>query len=297
MRRVLVTGAGGQVGWSLLCASPPEGFDVRGYPRSALDVLDVEEVERLVRDADLVVNAAAYTAVDAAQTDRERCFAINAEAPGVLAGRCAALGVPLIHLSSDYVFDGRKRGAYVEDDPVHPINVYGQSKVAGEEAVRRAIDAHVIVRTSWVFAARGRNFVRTIVALAESTEPLRVVDDQVGAPTAAGDIAKTVLAVGAKLLDDGGPYGTFHYTSEGSTSWYGCAQTIFDLVARRRNARPLIEPITTADYGAPAPRPKNSMLDCAKITEAFAPPRRSWQDGVADVVKEILDAQDERPAT
>jgi len=293
MRRVVVTGAGGQVGWSLLCATPPEGLDVRGYPRSALDVLDADEVESLVRDADLVVNAAAYTAVDAAETDGDRAFAINAEAPRLLAERCAELGVPLIHLSSDYVFDGEKQGAYVEDDPINPINVYGKSKAAGEEAVRRAHEAHVILRTSWVIASHGKNFVRTMVGLADRADPLRVVDDQVGAPTAAGDIARAVLVVGAKVLADGGPYGTFHYTAEGSTTWYGLAETIFDRVARRRNARPVVEPITSADYGAPAERPKNSVLDCSKILDAFAPPRRPWQDGVAEVVEEILDAQDE----
>ena len=296
MRRVLVTGAGGQVGWSLLCATPPEGLDVRGYPRNALDVGDADDIDRHVRNADIVVNTAAYTNVDAAETDRDRAFAANAEAPGLLAERCALLDVPLIHLSSDYVFDGNKLGPYTEDDPVNPINVYGASKAAGEMAVRRVQDAHVILRTSWVFAVHGRNFVRTMLGLAGSTEPLRIVDDQIGAPTSASDIATTVLAVAAKLLADGGPYGTFHYSSAGVTSWFGSAQTIFDIVEQRQGRRPPVEPIPSTDYATAATRPKNSVLDCGKVMAAFAPPRRHWQDGVAETVEAMLDAEQEGSA-
>jgi dTDP-4-dehydrorhamnose reductase len=296
VRRVLVTGAGGQIGWSLLCATPPEGFDVRGYPRSALDIADADEIDRLVCDTDLVVNTAAFAAVDAAEDDRDRAFAMNADAPGLLAARCALLGVPLIHLSSDQVFDGKKQAPYTEDDPVNPINVYGASKAAGEEAVRRAQDAHIILRTSWVFATHGPNFVRAMLDVADSTDRVRVVDDQFGAPTSASDIAAVVLAVGAKLLAEGGPYGTFHYTALGTTSWYGVAEAIFEQVERRRGRRPAVEAIAGANAKTAAPRPKNSILDCAKIVAAFASPRRPWQDGVAEAVETMMDADEEASA-
>jgi dTDP-4-dehydrorhamnose reductase len=280
----------------LLCATPPEGLDVRGFPRSALVIADADDVDRLVCDTDLVVNTAGYTALDKAETDRERAFAMNAQAPGLLAARCAVLGVPLIHLSSVHVFDGKKQAPYVEDDKVNPINVYGASKAAGEEAVRLAQDAHVILRTSWVFAAHGDNFVRNMLDAADSADRLRVVDDQFGAPTPAGDIAAMVLEVGAKLLADGGPYGTFHYATAGSTSWYGLAEAVFEQVARRFGRRPSVEPMTTADEDTPAARPKNAVLDCAKVDAAFAPPRRPWQDGVAETVEAMLNAKAETAA-
>jgi dTDP-4-dehydrorhamnose reductase len=293
MRRLLVTGAGGQVGWSLLRATPPDRLDVRGFPRSGLDVLDPEAIAELVRDAELVVNTAAHTEVDKAEGDRDRAFAVNAEAPRLLAERCAELGVPLIHLSSDYVFDGTKTTPYVEDDPICPINVYGESKAAGEEAVRETLDEHIILRTSWIYAGHGKNFVRTMLSLADRGEPLRVVDDQFGAPTAATDVAAAVLAVADKLLEEGGPYGTFHYAAEGVTTWYGLAEEVFGLVERRKGMRPVVEPIPSDDYPTFANRPKYSVLDCTKIVEAFAPPRRPWQEGVAEVVEAALDVAEE----
>ena len=290
MRRVLVTGAGGQVGWSLLRATPPDGLDVRGYPSTGLDIVDAEAVERVVNDTDLVVNAAAYTAVDAAETDSDRAFAANARGPELLARRCAKLGVPLIHLSSDYVFDGDKPDPYDENDPVNPLNTYGRSKAAGEEAVRHALDTHIILRTSWAYASHGRNFVRTMVDLHDSVDPVRVVDDQIGAPTSSIDIAAAVLVVAAKLLDRRGPYGTFHYTALGSTSWFGLADEVFNLIEQRGVRRPVLEPIGSVAYVTPAARPKNSRLDCSKIMEDFAPPRRPWQEGVAEAVGAMLDA-------
>ncbi len=293
MRRILVTGAGGQVGWSLLRTTPPDGLDIRGYPSRDFDIVNTESVDQLIDNTDLVVNAAAYTAVDAAETDRDKAFAVNATGPGLLAKRCAELGVPMIHLSSDYVFDGGKLEPYNEDDPVNPINAYGRSKADGEEAVRQALEAHIILRTSWVYAPHGRNFVRAMIDLGDSAEPVRVVDDQIGAPTSADDIAAAILVIAARLLDDGGPHGTYHYTALGSTSWYGLAGKIFELIEQRGGARPALEPISSDAYVTSAVRPKNSRLDCGKILETFAPPRRPWQEGVVEVVNVMLDADEQ----
>ncbi len=290
MPRVLLTGVPGQVGNEILRRARPEDMDIQGFTEAQLDITDAEAVAASVKGFDLVVNAAAYTAVDQAETDRDLAYLVNARAPGILAGECASHGIPIIHISTDYVFNGAKDGPWDEDDPVDPISVYGASKEAGERAVRAAHDGHVILRASWLYAAHGHNFVRTMLRLGKEHKSLRVVDDQVGAPTAAGDVAATILVIADRILAGNGElFGTYHYTSEGRTSWYGFAQAIFECAEARWGWRPRLEPIRTIDFPTPAARPANSVLACGRITKAFDPPRRPWRVALEEVMTELLD--------
>ncbi|KZD12601.1 dTDP-4-dehydrorhamnose reductase [Oceanibaculum pacificum] len=287
MPRLVVTGAGGQVGTELARLTPPPGWEIVGFTRAEADIADPAAIARLVEGADILVNAAAYTAVDKAEEEREAAYRINAIAPGLLAGACAARGIPLIHISTDYVFDGSRKGAYRPDDPVAPLGVYGASKEEGERLVRAALPQHIILRTSWVYAAHGRNFVKTMLRLGAERDSLRVVADQHGAPTAAGDIAAALLAIAEKLLVGSTDYGTYHYSAAGLTSWHGLAEAIFELSETHLGKRPAVEPIPTSAYPTPARRPLNSALDCSSTMAAFAPPRRDWRAALADVLAEI----------
>jgi dTDP-4-dehydrorhamnose reductase len=294
MPGILVTGVPGQVGTELLRRARPEHkhLDFRGLSIGELDITDADAVAAAIRGYDLVVNAAAYTAVDQAESDRERAHAVNALGPGNLAAACASAGIPIIQISTDYVFDGTKDGPWEEDDPVSPISVYGASKEAGERAVRDAHDGHVILRTSWLYAAHGHNFVRTMLRLGRERKSLRVVDDQVGAPTAAGDVAAAIVAIADRLLaGDGGPFGTYHYTAQGQTTWRGFADAIFACAEPRWGCRPSVEPIRTRDFPTPAARPANSVLACERITRVFDPPRRPWRAALEDVMAELLDQE------
>ncbi len=292
MPRILVTGVPGQLGTELLRRARPEAMDIQGFTVDQMDITDAVAVAAALPGFDLVVNAAAYTAVDQAETDREAAFEVNARGPGILAAACASRAVPLIHISTDYVFDGAKDGPWHEDDPVHPISVYGASKEAGERAVRSAHDRHVILRTSWLYAAHGQNFLRTMLRLGGERKSLRVVDDQMGAPTAAGDVAAAILVIADRILADGGaPFGTYHYTSIGRTTWRGFADAIFECAERRWGWRPRVEAIRTADYPTPAARPANSVLSCERIVRAFDPPRRSWRAALEEVMADVLDQE------
>ncbi|MBU0724927.1 MAG: dTDP-4-dehydrorhamnose reductase [Alphaproteobacteria bacterium] len=287
MPRLVVTGAGGQVGTELVRLTPPQGWEIAGFTRAEADIADPTAIARLVEGADVLVNAAAYTAVDKAEEEREAAYRVNATAPGLLAESCAARGIPLIHISTDYVFDGSKTGAYLPDDPVAPLGVYGASKEEGERLVRAALPQHIILRTSWVYAAHGRNFVKTMLRLGAERDSLRVVADQHGAPTAAGDIAAAILAIAEKLLAGSTAYGTYHYSAAGLTTWHGLAEAIFELSEPYLGKHPSVEPIPTSAYPTPARRPVNSALDCSNTMATFAPPRRDWSAALADVLAEI----------
>lgn len=287
MPRLIVTGAGGQVGTELVRLTPSPGWEILGFTRAEADIADPAAIARLIEGADILVNAAAYTAVDKAEEEREAAYRINATAPGLLAEACAARGIPLVHISTDYVFDGSKAGAYLPDDPVAPLGVYGASKEEGERLVRAALPQHVILRTSWVYAAHGRNFVKTMLRLGAERDSLRVVSDQHGAPTAAGDIAAALLAIAERLLAGSTAYGTYHYSAAGLTSWHGLAEAIFELSEPHLGKRPTVEPIPTSAYPTPARRPANSALDCNSTLAAFSPPRRDWRAALADVLAEI----------
>jgi len=230
-----------------------------------------------------VLNAAAFTAVDGAESDAATAHLVNAEAPGAMARACADLGIPLIHISTDYVFPGTGARAWRETDPVAPRNVYGHSKLAGEEAIRRTGCAHVILRTSWVFSAHGANFVRTMLRLSESRDQLQVVGDQTGGPTPAADIAATCLSLADAMAAGAAPGGTYHYAGTPATSWADFARQIFALSGRSVR----VTAIPSADYPTPAERPLNSRLDCAKLTTDFGITPPSWQAGLASVLNEL----------
>jgi dTDP-4-dehydrorhamnose reductase len=215
---------------------------------------------------DVIVNAAAYTAVDKAEGDRETCYAVNATAPGVIAREAAALGAKLVHYSTDYVFDGSKRGAYFERDRTAPRNVYGASKLGGEEAIAEAGGEFLILRTSWVYGNHGANFLKTMLRLGADRPELRVVADQHGAPTSADAIADATIKILKKTATDSWVSGVFHMTAGGATTWYGFAKAIF---ARAAGAKPDLIPIATAEYPTPAARPANSVLSNDKFAAAF----------------------------
>jgi dTDP-4-dehydrorhamnose reductase len=236
-----------------------------------------------------VINAAAYTAVDLAETEKKQAFEVNRDGPANLAGFCADAGIPLVHISTDYVFDGSKAGAYREDDPVAPIGVYGQSKAAGEAEVRRKIPEHLIVRTAWLYGVHGHNFVKTMLRLGREKKTLRVVDDQTGCPTYAADLARAILSMADHILaGKKTPWGTYHYCGAGSVTWCGFAQAIFKIAAKHEAfAAPSVIPITSAEYPTPVKRPANSVLDCSKIAKQFGIQPRPWIDGLADMLEAL----------
>lgn len=286
MSRVLVLGRKGQVAAALAEASWPAGIEVVSRGRDIIDLGHPESAQTAIRQLrpDLVVNAAAFTAVDLAESEQASAFAINRDGAAAAAAACAHLGVPLIHISTDYVFDGQKQGAYVEDDPVNPLSVYGKSKEAGERAVRAALATHMILRTSWVYAPAGRNFVLSMLARAEKGEALRIVDDQQGCPTAASEVARAILVVAQRLLASSGAFGTFHFCGDGSISWYGFAEAIFDSAGGRR---PPLTAIPTRDYPTPARRPANSVLDAGKFRRLYGVVARPWRESLAECLAAI----------
>jgi dTDP-4-dehydrorhamnose reductase len=242
---------------------------------------------------DLVINLAAYTAVDRAESEPESAWAVNCAGAAHVAAACGEGTTPLIQLSTDYVFDGCKLGAYREEDPVNPLGVYGRSKEAGERAVRAAVPHHIILRTAWVYGAHGTNFVKTMLRLGAERPSLRVVADQQGCPTAAADIASALMAIAGKIERGGANWGTFNFTGAGSTSWHGFAEEIFDVATGLGSwpvgSKPLVEAITTDQYPTPARRPMNSVLDCRKIAETFGISPPQWRTSLQVVVRELLD--------
>jgi dTDP-4-dehydrorhamnose reductase len=288
--RILVTGGSGQVGTELLAHRWPSGFQIVAPTRAELDLSDFSSV-RAYLDAnafDGIINAGAYTAVDRAEKEVALAWAINALAPAVLAERAAKSNIPIIQLSTDYVFDGKKQGRYVEDDPVAPLNVYGASKEGGEQAVRTACRQYAILRTSWVVSPHGHNFVRTMLRLGRERDSLRVVADQHGAPTVAADVAAAVVTILTRLLTDAGAVaGTYHFSSAGRTTWFELARYVFANACEERAQAPGLFSVTSAEYPTPAVRPSNSLLSNGKIRARLGIEQRSWQVAVADVLSKL----------
>jgi dTDP-4-dehydrorhamnose reductase len=289
---VLVTGCRGQIGRELVEAQPCAGLSPIGVGHDDLDVTDRHAVRQVVERyrPTLIVNAAAYTAVDRAESEPDAAFAVNADGPEHLAEAAAKTGVPLIHLSTDYVFDGAKSTAYTEDDALRPLGVYGASKAAGERAVRERLDRHLILRTSWVFGAYGTNFVKTMLRLGRERDRLAVVADQWGCPTGAADIAKAILGIAHQLLISPriDAWGTYHFAGRTSTNWCGFAEAIFERAKPFWGRRPEVTPIATADYPTPARRPPASVLDCTRFDRVFGLPRPPWTDRLDMVVRHLL---------
>ena len=269
--KILLTGAGGQVGYELERSLQGLG-QVVAVDRARMDLADLDQVRDVIRSVrpNLIVNPAAYTAVDKAESEPELARRINAEAPGVMAAEAKALGAAMVQYSTDYVFDGSKAGAYVETDPTGPINVYGQTKLEGELAIAAAGVPHLILRTSWVYGMRGKNFLLTMLRLAKERDALRVVSDQHGAPTWSRTIADSTAVVLAQARAGGPAWweanrGIYHLSSQGQTTWCGFTEAIVEQA--RLECR--VEPITSADYPVPARRPKNSVMDSSKLINRF----------------------------
>ncbi len=293
-KRILLTGINGQVGHALM--SRLSAFNVIGLSRDNLDLENVDEIRSVIRDVkpELIINPAAYTAVDKAESEPDLAHAINATAPQIIAEEAGRLGAALIHFSTDYVYDGNKSEAYVESDVVNPRSVYGASKLAGEEAIRRVGISHLILRTSWVYGVYGKNFLKTILRLASERDSLGIVADQFGSPTSSDSIA---LALEALLMqwnpDDATLNGTYHFTNAGRTSWQGFACEIVNQY-QQQGKQPLLKTsvdqvaaLTTADYPTPAERPKNSYLDNSKLLDVFDIALPSWQVGLKHAIERL----------
>jgi dTDP-4-dehydrorhamnose reductase len=255
-----------------------------------VDLTQPADIVRIVASEtwDAVINAAAYTEVDRAESEEALAFAINAHACDVLAAETARRAIPLIHISTDYVYDGRKGAPYFETDPVAPLNVYGRSKLAGERAVVAGNPHHVVLRTSWVYSPHRKNFVKTILRLAAARDRLTIVNDQRGCPTAARDIANACIALARRAAGTpNSPYGIYHFAGEGETTWYNFAKAIVELSGRALTRRPEIVPITTGEYPTPAVRPADTRLDCGALFRAFGLKGRPWKDALAETVAEL----------
>ena len=294
MPKILVLGATGQVGRALVRALAPLGHVV-SFDRGRADLTDLDRLGDSVGAAspDIIVNAAAYTAVDGAETDQQTAFTVNAKAPGLLAQIAAEIDALLIHYSTDYVFDGHKDGSYLEDDTTNPLSIYGQTKLQGEEAVWQSRCRHMIFRTSWVYSLYGHNFIKTMLRLAQERDTLNIVADQIGAPTSADLIADVTAHCISQILqkDNKAPLGIYHLTANGYTSWHGYAQYIIDKALDL--GWPLltmpesVHPITTQEYPVPAERPKNSRLSVTKLEKTFQLNLPPWQHHVDLLMKTL----------
>lgn len=285
MKRLLVFGAGGMTGWEIAQRAAAHGFDCTAVTREKADISDASAVEAAVAHAapDVVINAAAYTAVDRAEGDRDAAMRINGSGAGNIAKAAAEHGAGVVHISTDYVFDGRATTPYPPGHHPSPLGAYGESKLAGEEAVRSNSREHVIVRTSWVFSHRGRNFVRTMVERGRAGQPVRVVNDQFGRPTSAADLAEALLTAAGRLDDDESVRGTYHFANAGITTWYDFARAIFEL----KGMPIIVESITTADFPTAAKRPAYSALDTTSMQQTFGVKPRPWRDALRETLELI----------
>ncbi|MEW9680483.1 dTDP-4-dehydrorhamnose reductase [Pseudomonas sp. TE50-2] len=285
--KILVCGRHGQVALALQEALRGLG-DVQRLGHDGFDMARPGQLRAVLRQMapDLIINAAAYTAVDQAESETQLAHAINAEAPRVLAEEAARLGAPLIHYSTDYVFDGSKPAPYNEDDAPNPLGVYGRSKLAGEQAIIAVAGEHLILRTSWVYSLHGRNFLLTMQRLLQERAQLKVVDDQIGAPTWAATIAASTRALIERWQNgQAGAWGTYHLTAQGETSWFGFAQAIGEQLEARGLPCAELLPIPSSEYPTPAKRPLNSRLDCSRLAREWQVSQPHWHDALIDCLK------------
>lgn len=295
MTTIMVTGGAGQLATAM---EQEGGAVIRRVGRPAFDFDRPASIAEAVQAAQptFVVNAAAWTAVDAAEADPEAAGRANRDGPATLAALCADAGIPLIHVSTDYVFDGNKGAPYTEADPTSPTGVYGATKLEGEQAVLAAYPRAIVLRTSWVYSATGKNFVRTMLGAAQKTDRLRVVADQRGCPTAARDLAIAILAIVARLREGWQDRyaGVFHAAGTGSTTWHGLAEALFQDAAAYGHPVPTVEGIATADWPTPARRPPDSRLDCTKLSQVFDVRLPEWRDGLSRTIAELLATSPQR---
>lgn len=293
--KILITGAKGQVGTDLVLEAKKRDHQVYGFTSSELDITDKNVVSNTINSIkpDVVINAAAYTAVDKAETEKKCAYAVNENGVKNLAEACKALDIPLLHISTDYVFDGDKKEPYVETDIPDPASVYGASKLAGEIALQKTWHKHIILRVSWVFGAHGNNFVKTMLRVAASRAELSVVDDQLGAPTSSMAISRVFLKILAsdRFGEEKFPWGLYHYSGAPAVSWYAFAIEIFERAESQKliESSPLVHPITTKEYPTPAARPANSVLNFDHIGDTLAIDACDWQADLNYVLTAITE--------
>jgi dTDP-4-dehydrorhamnose reductase len=290
---ILLFGANGQLGQEMVRASAARKMSLVALSHAEADIADATAVREAIarHKPALVVNAAAYTKVDLAETDVEAARRGNDIGPALLGEACAAAGIPLVHVSTDYVFDGTKPTAYVETDAVSPASSYGRSKEAGERVLRAATPRHVILRTSWVYSEFGHNFLKTILRLAATRDELRIVADQRGCPTSTLDLAEAVLSIAPRLIAGEDVWGTYHFAGSGVTTWHGFASRIVAAQTPFTGRSPRVTPITTAEYPLPAPRPANSELDCSLFARTFGIRARPWTEETDRITRVLVSAQ------
>lgn len=286
---VLITGAAGQLGTELCSHSKVRGYNTVAVDYDELDITNELSIKAFVAHVKpaVIINAAAYTAVDRAETDSATACAVNRDGPLYLARACAKADIPLLHISTDYVFDGKKSTAYLETDTPNPQSIYGQSKLEGEIAVATTLDKYITLRTAWIFSATGHNFVRTILRLAKERDELSVVADQTGSPTWAGNIAEVLLEIVDRIHQGKAfTWGLYHYTDSPAITWHAFAEVIceqaFELGMLKK--KPFIKPISTSEYPTPAKRPQNSVLSCAHIQKELSIPQADWRIGLKQVL-------------
>jgi dTDP-4-dehydrorhamnose reductase len=287
---ILVFGAGGQLGREVMALAETRDIEVAGCNRVQTDITDFSAVEAAIFSVKprIVLNAAAYTAVDKAESAREAAYAANVVGAELVARAAAAQRLPIIHISTDYVFDGTKTGAYVEDDPIAPLGVYGATKAEGEARVREENARHFILRTAWVYGRFGANFLKTILRLSRERDELRIVADQYGCPTATQDLAEAIFAIDRVWASGSDATGTYHFAGAGVTTWHGFASVVVEAQAQATGRRPKVTPISTADYPTPARRPANSELDSHLFGAVFGYRARAWQTRAQETVEMLL---------
>lgn len=289
--KLLIIGANGQLGWELCQRKNQHGFDADSCDLPLFDITDQKNVLNTVEAAkpEIIINAAAYTAVDQAEKEPETAFSVNRDGVAHLAEICSTLNIPLIHISTDYVFDGSKETPYTEEDAVLPLGIYGESKAKGEDVIRRTLPRHIIIRTSWLYGIHGKNFVKTMLRLGKMDDPIRVVDDQYGCPTSAADLADVILTISRTILKkESTPWGTYHYSNAGKTSWFQFAQKIFDIASGYDVfSYKSLNPIKTTEYPTPARRPQNSVLQCNLIAETFNIKPIPWEESLSKMINRL----------
>lgn len=290
--KLLIFGRSGQLAKGLVTALQGEhAFQVTNLGRPDLDLGDFAALKASISEArpEMIINVAAYTAVDEAEANPLEAYRINAEALGIIGDAAAAVDCPVVHISTDYVFDGRKRHPYQPGDPPNPQTVYGASKLAGERALTVTQPRHVIIRTSWLYGAEGGNFVDTILRLGAKCDRLSVIDDQRGCPTTVDDLADTIIAITRRIkIGRSSDWGTFHYCGSGEATWFSFAKAIFEEAAPYGWSIPIVQPTTTAAFNAKAPRPLYSVLDCSDLCEAYGVRQRDWRQGLSSVIARKL---------
>jgi dTDP-4-dehydrorhamnose reductase len=290
--KILITGADGQLGRELINQGQLKGFCVQAPSEDDMDITDLEKIDRYMafHQPEVVINAAAYTQVDKAESEAALAFAVNTTGSANLARMCAKNKIPLVHISTDYVFDGQKGTSYLETDAISPVGVYGRSKADGEIEIRSHLKEHIILRTSWLYGIHGHNFAKTMLKLATTKPKIRVVADQYGSPTNAADLAQTILIISDRMqFNDDVDWGTYHYCGQGVISWYNFAEKIIGLARLYADVKTTrIEPIATADYPTRAVRPIYSALDCSRIQKHFGINPKPWQKSLEITIKELL---------